>query len=234
MPKPSKTKKDPGPRRFEARLERTRSRLNWVVIHIPFDAAKVWGLRGHVKVKGEINGFPLRSTLFPTGDGGHILVVNKRMQKGGRAGEGSVAWFQMEMDREVRTVTVPEELEKILRQDRALRRWYDALNPSTRKDIAWWVGDVKSAEARVRRAEQMAERMLAVMEAERELPPLLQVAFAGNPQAREGWEAMSPARRRGHLFGIFYYRNPEARGRRVDKMLEDACAVAGHRMGKGK
>jgi uncharacterized protein YdeI (YjbR/CyaY-like superfamily) len=232
MPKPSKTKKDPGPRRFEARLERTRSRLNWIVIHIPFDAAKVWGLRGQIKVKGEINGFPLRSTLFPTGDGGHILVVNKRMQKGGRAGEGSVARFQMEMDREVRTVTVPEELEKILRQDRALRRWYDQLKPSDRKEIAWWIGDVKSCEARTRRAEQMAERMLAVMEAEEQLPPLLQVAFAGNPQAREGWEAMSFARRRGHLFGIFYYRNPEARGRRVDKMLEDACAVAGRVRGK--
>src|SRR5450755_3881509 len=98
MPKPSKTKKDPGPRRFEARLERTRSRLNWVVIHIPFDAAKVWGLRGQIKVKGEINGFPHRSTLFPTGDGGHILVVNKKMQKGAGAIAGSVARVQMEID----------------------------------------------------------------------------------------------------------------------------------------
>jgi uncharacterized protein YdeI (YjbR/CyaY-like superfamily) len=226
MPKTSKIKKDPGPRRFEARLERTRSRLNWVVIHIPFDAAKVWGLRGQIKVKGEINGFPHRSTLFPTGDGGHILVVNKKMQKGAGAIAGSVARVQMEIDKEVRTVTVPEELEKILGQDRTLRRWHDQLNPSSRKDIAWWIGDVKSAEARTRRAEQMAERMLAVMEAEEQLPPLLQVAFAGNAQAREGWEGMSLARRRGHLFGVFYYRNPEARGRRVDKMLEDACLVA--------
>jgi hypothetical protein len=28
------------------------------------------------------------------------------------------------------------------------------------------------------------------------------------------------------LFGIFYYRTPEGRGRRIDKMLEDAVAIA--------
>ena len=75
------------------------------------------------------------------------------------------------------------------------------------------------------------------MEAERELPPVLQVAFARHPRAREGWDAMSPSRRRGHLFGIFYYRTPDAQGRRIDKMLEDATVLAekiSHKDHKGK
>ena len=37
---------------------------------------------------------------------------------------------------------------------------------------------------------------------------------------------MSRARRRGHLLGIFYYRNPEARGRRVEKVIQDALEFA--------
>jgi hypothetical protein len=37
---------------------------------------------------------------------------------------------------------------------------------------------------------------------------------------------MSASRRRGHLFGIFYYRTPDAQSRRIDKMLEDATALA--------
>jgi uncharacterized protein YdeI (YjbR/CyaY-like superfamily) len=106
------------------------------------------------------------------------------------------------------------------------RRWYDGLNHSTRSDIAKWITEVKSDAARMRRAEQIAERLLAVMEAERELPPVLQVAFARHPRAREGWDAMSAARRRGHLFGIFYYRTPDAQGRRIDKMLDDATVLA--------
>jgi uncharacterized protein YdeI (YjbR/CyaY-like superfamily) len=226
MPKATKAKPAPAAKRFEARLERMRSRLNWVIVHVPFDAAKVWGMRGQIKVKGEINGFAFRTSLFPTREGRHILLVNKRMQKGARAVEGSVARFQIELDREERTVTIPDELKRILSEDRWLRRWYDKLNHSTRNDIAKWITEPKSADARVRRAEQIAERLLAVMEAERELPPILQVAFARHPRAREGWEGMSASRRRGHLFGIFYYRTPDARARRIDKMLDDASALA--------
>ena len=221
-------------KRFEAKLERMRSRLNWTIVHIPFDATKVWGLRGQIRVKGEINGFPIRTTLFPTGQGGHILLVNKRMQKGSRTVEGSVARFELELDKEERVADIPAELNKILRQDRSLQRWYDDLNQSTRNDIAKWITDVQSdeARARARRAEQIGERLLSVMEAERELPPVLKIAFARNPRARDGWEAMSASRRRGHLFGIFYYRNPEAQAKRIEKMVDDAMAIAEKTRGK--
>src|SRR5258708_1886817 len=122
-----------------ARLERLRSRLNWIIVRIPFDAVQAWGLRGQIKVKGEINGFAFRTSLFPTREGWHFLLINKRMQKGARAIEGSVARFQMELDSEERIVTIPDEVKSILSEDRSLRRWYDGLNYSTRSDIAKWV-----------------------------------------------------------------------------------------------
>jgi uncharacterized protein YdeI (YjbR/CyaY-like superfamily) len=234
MTKASKTKPTPAAKRFEARLERMRSRLNWIILRMPFDAAKLWGLRGQIKVKGDINGFGFRTSLFPTREGQHFLLVNRRMQKGARAVEGSVARVQMELDVEERTVTVPDELMGILKEDRALRSWYDKLNHSTRNDIAKWVTEPKSNEARSRRAEQIAERLLNVMDAERELPPILQLAFARQPCAREGWDGMSASRRRGHLFGIFYYRTPDAQARRIDKMLDDATMLAEKRKGREK
>jgi uncharacterized protein YdeI (YjbR/CyaY-like superfamily) len=226
MPKAPRAQPASVVKHFEARLERMRSRLNWVIIYLPFDAAAAWGLRAQIKVKGEINGFAFRTSLFPTREGRHILLVNKRMQKGARAAEGSVARFQMELDREERMVTIPDELGCILNEDRSLRRWYDKLNHSMRGYIANWIAEPKGGEARVRRAEQIAERLLAVMEAEQELPPVLQRAFACDPRAREGWEGMSASRRRGHLFGIFYYRTPDAQARRIEKMLDDATALA--------
>jgi uncharacterized protein YdeI (YjbR/CyaY-like superfamily) len=234
MPKTSKAQPAPAARRFEARLERMPSRLNWVIIHLPFDAAKVWGMRGQIKVKGEINGFAFRTSLFPTREGRHILLVNTRMQKGARAAEGNTARFQMELDNEERIVTIPVELKGILSEDRSFRLWYDKLNHSTRNDIAKWITEPKGSEARVRRAERIAERLLAVMEAERELPPVLQVAFARHPRAREGWDLMSASRRRGHLFGIFYYRTPDAQALRIDKMLDDAAALADKMIDKKK
>jgi hypothetical protein len=98
MPKHSQAKRPPAAKLFEARLERLRSRLNWIIIYVPFDAASVWGLRGQIRVKGEINGFAFRTSLFPTREGRHFLLVNKRMQKGAQAFEGGAARLRIEVE----------------------------------------------------------------------------------------------------------------------------------------
>jgi uncharacterized protein YdeI (YjbR/CyaY-like superfamily) len=211
---------------FRATLERDGTNLKWTIIHVPLDIEKIWGARGMLKVKGEINGFAFRTSLFPTGKGGHTLLVNKRMQAGAKVVVGTTAQFRLEPDTEKRTVAVPHELKRILAEDRPFGRWFEKLNYSTQKWIANWITNVKSAEARVRRAEQVAEQLLSTMEAEQELPPALQRVLPPGSLAREGWEAMSQTQRRGHLFAIFYYRNPESRARRIEKMLADAEATA--------
>jgi uncharacterized protein YdeI (YjbR/CyaY-like superfamily) len=210
---------------FRAVLERMESRLNWVIVRIPFDVAKVWGVRGQLKVKGDINQFPFRTSLFVRPDG-HILLVNKRMQAGAGVGPGDTARFRLEPDTEERVASVPHELEPVFSEDPELRRWFDGLNHSTRHDIDHWITEVKSEEARQRRADQIAERLIAVKEAEHELPPALRLAFSQDVLAREGWQHMSPLQRRGELFGIFYYRSPEARARRLAKTLQAARDVA--------
>jgi len=216
----------PAAKVFRATLERINSPLKWVMVRVPFDAGKIWGKRGLLKVKGEINGFAFRTSLFPDGSGGHRLLVNKQMQRGAMAAPGMAAKFRLEPDGEIRVVTVPEELNRAMSGDRALRRWFDGLNLSARADICKTISEPKSREARMRRGEQMAERLLSAMEAERELPPILQIAFERNSRAHEGWQLMSPIKRRGHLLGIFYYRSPEARARRVAKMMEEAVKFA--------
>ncbi len=211
---------------FDAVLEHSGDRLNWTIIRVPLDVAKVWGVRGQLKVKGEINGFPFRTSLFPTGKGSHILMVNKKMQAGGRAIRGGKAHFHLEPDLEVREVSPPDELLRTLRQSKSLEKFYRSLSYSNRREIAKWVGEGKQSETRRRRSEQMAERMMQVMEGERELPPVLQVSFNRNPKARAGWDLMPPSHRRWHLFGIFGYRNPESRARRVAKAIEEMLKYA--------
>jgi hypothetical protein len=227
-----KQNEKPIPKTFRATLERIQSRLAWTIIRIPFDVGKVWGTRRHLRVKGEINGFAFRTSLFPARGGGHILLVNKSMQRGGDVREGMSAQLRLEPDLAERIAIVPRELKRFLKEDAYLRRWFEKLSYSTRNEIGKWIIQVKSSEARARRAEQMAERLLAVMDAEQELPPVLRLAFARDPRALEGWKQMSPSYRRGHLFGIFYYRTPEAQARRIEKVLQDASAFAERRLEK--
>lgn len=193
-----------------------------MIVPIPLDVAKVWGTRGRLRVKGEINDYAFRSSLFPSGDGKHFLLVNKRMQAGGKATAGTSARFRLEPDTQERSITAPAELEKALSEDRSLRWWFDRLTYSTRKYLTDRIREPKSAEARVRRADQVAELLLSTKEAERETPPILEAVFARDPRAREGWKRMSASQRRMHLLGIFTYRSPEARARRVAKMVQDA------------
>lgn len=213
-------------RTFDAVLERTGDRLHWTIIRVPLDVAKVWGTRGQLRVKGEVNGFAFRTSIFPTREGRHFMMVNKKMQAGGKAAVGIKARFRLEPDTAKREVTTPPELTSVLRQSRALLKFHASLNYSTRNEIARWIHDGKQKETRVRRAEQMAERLMQTMEAERELPPVLEVALRQNPLARAGWERMPPGHRRAHLLGIFYYRNPDSRARRIAKAMEEMVAYA--------
>jgi uncharacterized protein YdeI (YjbR/CyaY-like superfamily) len=148
------------------------------------------------------------------------MIVNKKMQSGGKTTVGMKARFRLEPDAAPREIAVPAEWEKMLRESKRMAKFFESLNFSTRREIARWIGGAKHAETRRRRGEQMAERMMLVMEGERELPPVLAVALAHNPKARAGWDLMPRSHRRFHLFGIFGYTNPESRARRVAKAIE--------------
>ena len=219
-PKPKQVAKT-----FKATLERLDSKLGWVTIRIPFDVSKVWGTRGKVRVKGEINGFAFRASVFPTSKGYHSMLVKKSMQTDANAVPGDTVQFRIEPDTAKRVAIVPAELQRILNEDRSFRRWFDEqLTFSMRKWICDWIVNVKNPASRLRRAEQVAEQLLTTMEAELDLPPVLKLAFARDPRAYQGWLSMTPLQRRHQLLGIFYYRSPESRDRRIAKMLEDALA----------
>ena len=112
---------------------------------------------------------------------------------------------------------------RVFKREKGLRKFYDSFNTSIRRWIADEIANRKSAAARERRAEQVAEQLLETMEAERDLPPLIKNAFAENPKAHKGWKSMTALGRRGQLLAIFYYRNPDSRARRLQKVLEAAA-----------
>lgn len=216
---------------FRGTLEHLRSGLGWVIVRIPFDVKKTWG-GSRVKVRGEVNGATFRTSVFPQKDGGAFLLINKQLQKAARIVAGSTAEFHVELDRAPREVQVPLELARILAQSKRLQKWFDSLSYSYRLWISRWIAEPKGVESRKRRADQIAERIMETMEAERELPPLIRLALERSPVAREGWSLMTPRQRRGELMAVFYYRTPEARTRRLEKTLEFAKGVATRKRGR--
>ncbi len=181
-------------------------------------------------MRGEIEGFAFRTTLvsYPSGKGA-VLIVNRQMRAAVHVGQGDKVRIWLEPDLEEREILVPEELKRELNSDRGLRKWFDGLSDSMRREIGKWVDEPKSPESRQKRAEKMAERLMQAMEGEQEPPPILKAIFQRQPRSREAWFALTAAQRRNHLLGIFYYETVETRERRAAKAIEEAMKKAGNR-----
>jgi hypothetical protein len=217
------------PKRFKAMLERGTEGLGWTIARLPFDPHKAWKkmlrlrVRGKVlRAKGPVVEF--RTSLFPVpGENGHyLLLVNNRVQREAGLGVGSVAEFLLEADLEPRPAELPAELALLMDEEPGLRDYYDSLSESMRREIGKWLMNVKSDASRMKRAEQMAERLLGAMEGEDQLPPIIAVAFQKRPKAKMGWAKMTQTQQRQELLGVFYYQSIEARQRRVEKLCENA------------
>ena len=213
-------------KRFRAVLEPLQGGLGWVVARLPFDPHTVWKKMVRLRVKVQAGGEIFQTSLFPDSKhGGHFVLVNKKMQKAAGVRVGGMVDLIIEPDLEEREVALPTELAALFKKEKSVAGWYRRQSAATKRDIEKTFASVKSPEARKRRAEQLAERVLLALEGEKELPPILQVAFRRNPTARRGWEKMTPLQRRGHLMGIFYYKSPEAREKRAGKVVEDCLKV---------
>jgi uncharacterized protein YdeI (YjbR/CyaY-like superfamily) len=207
---------------FRAILEKGDRALGWTIVQVPFDPTQAWKQMVRLRVRGDINGFAFRTSLFPDARGGFHLLVNRAMQEAAAVRLGDTADFRLAPDLDPREAELPDDLAVLLDEEPGLREWYGGLTEYMRREIGKWVMGVKSDEARMRRAEQMAERLLATMEGERELPPAIQVAFRTRPKAKAGWARMTPTQRRGELLAVFYYRTVEAWQRRIEKLCEVA------------
>ncbi|MGI4758278.1 MAG: YdeI/OmpD-associated family protein [Janthinobacterium lividum] len=213
-------------RRFEARLEKADTQgLGWTVARLPFVPGDAWPQMIRLRVCGSVNGVPFRTSLFPDPDrpGAFVLLVTRATQHAAQVALGSLVTIDIEPDLQPRPADLPEELDALLDEAEGLRDWYSALGEYTRREIGKWVQVAKSGQARLRRAQQMAERLLSTMEAEIELPPAIMKALASSACAVAGWENMTETQRRSELLAVFSYLGPDARAKRIAKLCDTAA-----------
>jgi hypothetical protein len=218
------------PKRFKATLEKQGNPgLGWTVVRLPFDPHAAWKEMIRLRVQGKVlcakgREVEFRTSLFPVpGENGKfLLLVNNQVQRDAGIAAGSIAEFLLEADLSPRPAELPENLAELLSEEPGLRDYYDSLSESMRREIGKWVMLGKSDASQLKRAEQMAERLLGGMEGEQVLPPILAAAFRRRPKAKAGWEKMTQLQRRQELLAIYYYQGIEARARRVEKVCDNA------------
>jgi Domain of unknown function (DUF1905)/Bacteriocin-protection, YdeI or OmpD-Associated len=143
----------PASKRFRATLEKHAGSAA-AMLTVPFDVQKVFGTRARVPVRCTINGFTFRSSIFPTGEGTHYMVVNREARAGAGVEAGATITMTMERDTEPRVVTPPAELARALRRNKAARAAWDKLSYTHQKEHARAVEEAKRPETRDRRVER--------------------------------------------------------------------------------
>jgi hypothetical protein len=126
---------------------------------VPFDVLKTFGTRARVPVRGTVNGFPFRSSLFPMG-GRHMMVVNRHLRAGAGVKGGDTASVIMERDTEPRVITPPADFARALKANQDAKTLWDKLSFTHRREHVEHIEDAKRPETRQRRIEKSI-RMLA-------------------------------------------------------------------------
>ena len=150
----------PPVKRFRVLLEK-HEHSEAVLFTLPFDASRFFGTRARVPVRGTINGFPFRSSIFPEGDGTHYMAVNRETREGAGVRGGETVSVVMERDDEPRVVTPPEELARAIRKSRAARAAWERLSYTHQKEYADAVASAKRPETRERRVEKTLAELAA-------------------------------------------------------------------------
>jgi len=132
----------------------------WTMMRIPFDVEKEWGSRARVSVQMKINGAEFRTSIFPDGEGGHRIMINKAMQQAGAA-PGKTIQVEMAQDSAPRALIVPPELKKALAKNSKAGAAFEAFASSHRRAYVDWITQAKREETRVARIAKAVEMIAA-------------------------------------------------------------------------
>jgi hypothetical protein len=127
---------------------------------VPFDVEKTFGTRARVPVRGTVNGFPFRSSLFPMG-GCHMMVVNRHLRAGARVKGGDTATVVLERDTEPRVIEPPADFARALKANKDAQTLWDKLSFTHRREHVEHIEDAKRPATRQRRIERSIQMLAA-------------------------------------------------------------------------
>jgi hypothetical protein len=142
---------------FKATLNRPEAQGTATFLEVPLDVPAIFG-RARPPVWVTINGHTYRSTIAVYGSR-YYLPVNRSNREAAGVADGDTVTVEVELDPHVRQVTVPEDLQAALDEDRAAAEEFLRLSYAHQREHIVWIEAAKRAETRARRVAQTVQRL---------------------------------------------------------------------------
>ncbi|MBS1619663.1 MAG: DUF1905 domain-containing protein [Bacteroidetes bacterium] len=130
-----------------------------VYVLFPYSTEEMFGVKGRVPIKATIDGEPYQGSLVKYGTPQHMLLVLKSIREKIGKDIGDTVQVTIEHDVAKRTVEVPEDFVKALKESK-LKTAFDKMSYSHRRERVLWIEDAKKEETTVRRIEKALTQLL--------------------------------------------------------------------------
>ncbi len=147
------------PKRYQYKTTLFSLDRGGVYAGFPFSVKEEYGTNGPIRVKSWIDGFYREGSLMPIGNGEHAIYVRKEIQEAIGKKEGQEVEIVLEKNNEPRTLEIPEDFQWLLDDDHELKQKFEKLSFYNKCAIVHHINEAKRDETRVRRIENMIERI---------------------------------------------------------------------------
>jgi uncharacterized protein DUF1905/bacteriocin resistance YdeI/OmpD-like protein len=142
--------------KFKAKIEASDGGGAYVLF--PYDTEKEFATKGRVPVKATFDGVPYRGSLVKYSNPLHMLGMLKTVRVQTGKGPGDVVELVVWKDNAVRTVTLPVEFEKLMKET-GLLQVFNKLSYTHRKEYCRWITEAKKEQTRLKRIEKAIEML---------------------------------------------------------------------------
>jgi len=136
------------PIKFKATLTKMGS---WTMAITSADTKKIFDTKGYIRVKGTIDGFPIKGiSLMPRKEGSHIMAIRTSIRKAIRKEAGDTV--QLILERDFDELEVPVELKEAFEASPEAKKLFDSYTYSNKKYFIEHITEAKSQATKDKRA----------------------------------------------------------------------------------
>ena len=129
-------------------------------VDVPESVSSCLKESGYIPVAGALNGFPIRATLVPIGNGRHRLYVNAEMRKRAGVAVGDLIHVALALDTKSRDAPMPKAFAAALESNEKAKAAFEKLSSSRKKEILVYLNFLKKPETLKRNIAQVISILL--------------------------------------------------------------------------